>query len=125
MKVHGREIRFMRTVWGNCEIAERCPDKDINRFDELMKGDYITSQKAAAGFMAVMSEGYEMHRAYEEPGYEKRPLTQAEAMLLDDETFAALFAEAVSAFAADGKATVEAEAPKGKNAPAPVEEKSG
>lgn len=114
MEINGREIKFRRTVLGNCEIADLCPDKDINKFWDLMKGDYITSQNAAASFMAALSKGYEMAREYEHPGYKGHPLTKEEALLMDNVAFNDLFSEALEAFLADGKATVEAEEPKGK-----------
>ena len=115
MIIHGREVRFRRTVLGNCEIAEVCPGKDISRFGEVVQEGYSSAQKAAAVFVVAMSKGWEMNQKYENPGYEMRPLTTEEVMLLGDEEFAALFQEAFDAFGADGKTTVEAEEPKGKN----------
>lgn len=112
MIIHGREIKFRRTVMGNCEIAEICPDKDINRFTELVSGDYATAQTAAAVFMAALSKGYEMAQKYEDPSYTMHPLTKEEVLLLDSDEFNDLFLEALDAFKADGKTTVEAEAPK-------------
>jgi hypothetical protein len=112
MIIHGRDVKFRRTVLGNCEIAEICPDKDINRFTELISGDYATAQTAAAVFIAALSKGYEMAQRFEDPSYVMHPCTQEEAMLLDSDEFNALFSEALDAFKADGKTTVEAEAPK-------------
>lgn len=112
MTINGREIKFRRTVLGNCKIAEICPGKDINQFSALIEGDYPTAQTAAATFVAALSEGYEMWREFEEPGYKGRPVMQAEVMLLDSDDFNNLFAEALSVFSSDGKTTVEAEAPK-------------
>lgn len=109
MEIHGREVRFRRTVLGNCKIADNSPGGDINRFNELLTGDYATAQRAAAVFMAAMSEGYEMARQYDEPGYTMRPLSVDEALILDTDEFNALFAEAMGAFAADGETTVETE----------------
>lgn len=118
MVIHGREIKFRRTVLANCEIAELSPDGDINKFEKLLQGKYALAQRSAAAFMAAMSKGYEMERQYEEPGYQMRPLTVEEALLLDNDAFNDLFAEALAVFADDGKTTVDAEAPKqkGKNA---------
>lgn len=117
MILHGREVKFRRTVLGNCEIAEMSPKKDINRFDELLKGDYMTSQNAAAKFMVALSKGYEMNQRFENPDYEMNPLTVEEALLLDGDDFNELFTEALTAFTGD-KPTVEAEPvkEKGKNA---------
>lgn len=115
MKIHGREVSFRRTVLGNCEIAEMCPKKDINKFEELLKGDYATAQTAAAKFVVAMSKGYEMNQRFENPEYEMHPLTLEELMLLDNDEFNDLFEEALHAFAQDGKTTVDAETTKGKN----------
>lgn len=118
MELHGREIKFRRTVLANCEIAEKCPDGDINRFNELLEGSYAVAQKAAALFMAAMSKGYEMEQKFIDPAYIERPLTEAECLLLDNDDFNNLFAEAMAVFSDDGKVTVETEEPKakGKNA---------
>lgn len=112
MIIHGREVKFRRTVLGNCEIAEICPDKDINKLIDLISGDFVTAQTAAAVVIAALSKGYEMARHFEDPSYVMHPCTQEEAMLLDSEEFNTLFSEALDAFTADGKTTVEAEAPK-------------
>jgi len=116
MEIHGREIHFRRTVLGNCEIAELCPGKDINKFAELIQGDYSTAQKAAAAFIVAMNKGYEMAMAFEDPGHSGKPLTLEEVMLLDNDAFNNLFEEALKVFADDGKTTVDAEPVKGKNA---------
>lgn len=116
MIINGREIKFRRTVLGNCEIAEICPDKDINKFNDLLGGDYPTSQRAAAKFIAALSKGHEMWRKLEEPGTEARPITEEEALLLGDDDFGALFIAALNAFQGDGETTVETEEPRGKNA---------
>ena len=118
MEIHGRKIHFRRTVLANCEIAEACPDGDINRFNELLQGSYSVAQKAAALFMSVLSKGYEMEQKFNDPAYIERPLTEAECLLLDNDDFNNLFAEAMSVFTDDGKVTVETEEPKakGKNA---------
>ena len=113
MEVHGREIRFRRTVLGNCEIADLCPKGDINRFGEvLQKGTYSQQQMLGAKFMVALSKGYEMTRKYAEPDYTPNPLTAEEALLLDDQTFNDLFMEAMNAFIDDGKTTVETAPPK-------------
>lgn len=115
MEIHGRDVNFRRTVLGNCEIAEMCPKKDINKFEELLKSDYATAQNAAAKFIVALSKGYEMNQRFENPGYEMHPLTVDELMLLDNDEFNDLFEAALHAFANDGKTTVDAEAPKRKN----------
>lgn len=116
MEIHGRDIKFRRTVLATCEIAEKSPKGDVNQYDKLLQSkEYAVSQKAAADFMAALSKGYEMAREFEEPGYKANPITAAEILSLDDETFNGLFMEALRAWTGDALTTVEAEAPKGKN----------
>lgn len=116
MVIHGREITFKRTVLANCEIADLCPNGDIEKIDKVINTKYAESQRAAAAIMAALSKGAEMARKYEEPGYTMRPLTAEEAMLLDNDEFNSLFTEAWNVFTGDAEVTVEAEAPKVKNA---------
>lgn len=122
MVVNGREIKFRRTVWANCEIADLSPDGKIERFGELLSSDsFATSMRTAAKFMAILSNGYEMSKAFEDPSYQMRPLSMEEALMLDDGTFADLMTEAGAAFAGDAKTTVETEEPKKKITDEPVE----
>lgn len=120
MEIHGREIGFKRTVLATCEIAELSPKGDINQFDKLlMSKEYAVTQKAAAGFIAALSKGYEMAKAFEDLDYKPRPLTFDEVMCLDNDEFNELFQEALTAWTGE-KVTVEAEEVKvkgkGKNA---------
>jgi hypothetical protein len=118
MLVHGREIKFKRTVQATCEIAEICPDGDINKFVELSDLGYSTSQKAAAVLVCALARGYELSRKYEEPGYVPQELTVEEVLSLDIPEYMALVDEAVEVFKQDAKTTVETEPVKGKNAEA-------
>jgi len=118
MIIHGREIKFRRTVEATCELADKAPDGDINKYDKLLNSPkYSVTQKAAAEVIAALSKGYEKTRKYEEPGYVMNPLTLDEVLTLDEDTFTALFTEAMNAWQTDGKTTVETEPPKekGKN----------
>lgn len=109
MEIHGREIGFKRTVLATCEIAELSPKGDIKQFDKLlMSKEYAVTQKAAAGFIAALSKGYEMAKAFEDLDYKPRPLTFDEVMCLDNDAFNELFQEAITAWLGE-KVTVEAE----------------
>lgn len=117
MEIHGREIGFCGNVLATCELAEISPNKDINQFDKLLNSkEYAVQQKAAAAFIVALSKGYEMARTFDEPGYKANPLTTDEVLCLDNETFTALFIEALKVWTNDATLTVETEAPKGKNA---------
>lgn len=106
MQLFGREIKFMRTVASNCEIADMCPDGDINKAGTLFEGSYQRSQNTAAKFICIMNKGYEMNRHFSEPDYEPKPLTADEVLYLPDDVFNALFTEALEAYSGE-KATIE------------------
>lgn len=115
MNVNGREVRFMRTVMANCEIAQICKNHDLAKFDELLtSGDTIVSVNAQATFIVAMAKGWEMHEKFENPDYVMNVVTSDELMMLDPEDFSNLFTEAINAFAGDGAVTVEAEEVKTK-----------
>lgn len=113
MKINGRDVSFLRTVMANCKIAEICPDGDIANARMLFEGNYQDSQRTAAKFMAIMSEGYEENKRFREAGYEPRPLTEEEALNMTEDDFSEAFGEAIKAYTGE-KPTVETEAPKGK-----------
>lgn len=110
MKIHGREIKFMKTVKGTDDLAKLCPNNDLKLIGEVFGGDDMSRmQHAMAVFIVAMNEGYEYNRMYETPGYEPHPLTMDEVMYLDHDEFIPLFTEAMGAFKKD-KPTIEAEA---------------
>lgn len=106
MKLGEREILFRRSVKATAELAEICPDKDIAKLGELMKGG--TAQQLAAGAVLIraLNAGYESHRALVEPGYAANPITIDEIMDLDADEFAQLLAESIAVFRADGKTDI-------------------
>ena len=108
MKVYGREVNFLRTVEATIKIADMCPESDIENVDKLFDGTYQVSQTTAASFIAILSEGYENRKVFEEPGYQPRPLGEKEVLSLSTEEFNELFGEAVKAYMGE-KATVETE----------------
>ena len=114
MKVHGRNIGFLRTVKLTCELADMCPDGDLNKIGELFTGHMGDVQRNTAKFIALMNEGYEVSKSFEEPTYEPNPLSVEEILYLDDGTFTQLFEEASAVFMEDGKPTVEVQASKKK-----------
>lgn len=111
MEIYGREVGFLRSVLANCMIAEKAPDGDMGRFvSELLQSpNYNITQRAAATMMVALSSGYEQAKAFREPGYRPRPLTEAEVLSLEPKEFNALFDEALNLFFLDGKTSVEAE----------------
>lgn len=115
MKIHGREIRFKKTVKGTSDIAKICPNGDLKQIGALFESENTAvMQDAMATFIVAMSEGYEYSRAFEED-YEPRPLTMREVQYLDHDKFLPLFQEAVEAFKADAQ-TIKAEGKKTQKA---------
>lgn len=110
MKVHGREVKFSRTVQANIRIIEELaggnPDKVKDIFNDSMS--FVQTQTACARFIAILSEGYEASQKYISPDYEPRPVTKDEALLLSPEDFSQLFDEALQAWTGE-KITVETE----------------
>lgn len=104
MVVHGREISFLRSVGANCAIDELTGGNWDTYFAD--NSGYAAGQRFSARFMEILSTAAEDAKVFEIDGYIKRPLTTAEAMTLDDETFNALFQEAMSAWKGE-KPTVE------------------
>ena len=110
MELNGREIRFRRTVYANCKIAEMSPNHDINRINDIFKAsDTMVQLDFAMGFIIAMNEGYEKAKAFNEPGYEPHPITREELEFCDVDQLNDLFTEAEEAFRADGKVCVETE----------------
>lgn len=110
MKVHGREVKFSRTVQANIRIIEELaggnPDKVKDIFNDSMS--FVQTQTACAKFISILSEGYEASQKYINPDYEPRPVTKDEALLLSPEEFSQLFDEALQAWTGE-KITVETE----------------
>lgn len=113
MVIYGREIHFLRTVQATCAVADMCKDHNIENAAILFEGSYQDSQRTAAQFMAIMSDGYETWKSFQEPGYKPNPLRPDEALSLPEEDFSAAFTEAVNAYGGE-KTTVESEPVKGK-----------
>lgn len=114
MKVHGREVKFLRTVWAVNEVAKVCPMNDIGRIMEKLKTkSTVELNETWAVFICALNGGYEMAQKYEDKDYKPNPLTVEELYTLSEEEFAALIREATEAWYGD-KITVEVEESKKK-----------
>lgn len=114
MKVHGREVKFLRTVWAVNEVAKVCPMNDIGRIMEKLKTkSTVELNETWAVFICALNGGYEMAQKYEDKDYKPNPLTVDELYTLSEEEFAALIREATEAWYGD-KITVEVEESKKK-----------
>lgn len=108
MKVNGREVNFCRTIEANCQIADICEDGDFSKIGDLLTGKYQDSQRNAAKFVAILSNGYEQKKKFQEPGYKPNPITADEIMTLSEDEFTQLFTEAFAAWSGE-KPTIETE----------------
>ena len=114
MIVHGREIKFLRTVWAVNEISKICPQHNIGKFNEILKDEStITINDTWATFIVALNTGYEMAQKYEDKGYQPNPLTVEELYTIREKDFTTLISEAMHAWFED-KVTVEVEESKGK-----------
>lgn len=121
MKIHGREVEFRRTVDANCKIDKLTG----GNWDQYFAGidGYAAGQMFSARFIAALSEAAEDAKVFEIEGYEKHPLTVQEALTLDDETFGALFNEALEVWRGE-KPTIAAKPIPSKKKAVKAEEKS-
>lgn len=113
MKVNGREIKFLRTVKINFDIAKICPDQKLEKMDLLFNDDSAESLKNMIKFVQLMNQGYEEFKRYEDPSHEIKIITEEEMMYMDFNDMTELFQEAVNAFLGI-KQTVEVEPSKSK-----------
>lgn len=113
MKVQGREIKFLRTVKINFDIAKICPDGKLEKLDALFGEDSAESLKNMVKFIQLMNQGYEEFRHYEDPTYEVNVIDEETLMYMDFNDMSNLFQEAVNAFLGI-KQTVEVEPSKSK-----------
>lgn len=114
MIVHGREVKFLRTVWAVNEISKVCPQHNIGRFNETLKEEStIAVNDTWATFIVALNTGYEMAQKFEDKDYQPNPLTVEEVYSLHEKEFTALISEAMRAWFGDA-VTVEVEESKGK-----------
>ena len=122
MELNGRKVKFRRSVYADHKIAKVSPGHDPNKLGKLLQsGDLVAGLETMIAFVCAMSEAYEKHMKRENPDYVPNPVTEEELMDETSDTLSDLFMEAAAVFTSDGKATVEAEAPKGKNGEAASE----
>lgn len=113
MKVNGREIKFLRTVKTNFDIAEICPEKKLERMGDLFPDDSLESIRNMVKFIQLMNQGYEEAKHYEDPTHEVTVIKEEDVMYMPNDEMSELFQEAVNAFLGI-KQTVEVEPSKSK-----------
>ena len=112
MNIFGEEYGFLLTVGASAEIADLCPDGDLNRMNELLSGKMSKTIDFTASFIAAMAKGYDQARMYEGHSITHKPLTAEMVKALPSEEFANVQKAALAAFRGDTKTTVEVEPSK-------------
>ena len=113
MEVFGREMKFRKSVYAVQKLAKLAPGGDVNRLGELFAGSYADNIEAAAAFVVALNEAHELAERYNHPGYEPDPITVEMVMLLDEDQFGQLVAEAMEVYKAQPEVRT---APKKKGA---------
>ena len=114
MNIFGHDYHFLLTVGASADIADLCPEGDIERLNEALTGAYSHTLDVAMGMIIAMSKGYENNRELVDPGYVPKPLTRDQLLNLTQQEFAALEEEAVKAFAVSKERAVEVDTPEAK-----------
>lgn len=113
MKVQGREIKFLRTVAINFEIAKICPEQKLERMGDLFDCDSAEASMNMIKFIRLMNQGYEEAKHFEDPSHEIQLVDEEALKYMDFAIVSELFQEAVNAFLGV-KQTVEVEPSKSK-----------
>lgn len=109
MKIHGREICFLRTVEASMAVTAICPERKIANLGTLFATDNdMDAYKMMIKFITILNTGYEKHKAFEEDDYKADPITEEELLNVTEETMYKLFDEALAAWSGE-KQTVETE----------------
>lgn len=117
-QLFGREYGFLYSVGAEQEIARLCPGEDLKRIREILVGSTAETIEKRVQILCILSRWHEKARELEEgAGYEPKPLTSEELLLLPNVRFQELHSEALQAMLRDQGRTVEAEPAKKDEAP--------
>lgn len=86
MEINGKEIRFKATVGALIDLADICPDGDVNRVTELVQGMTADTLRHSVAIIRILSNGDLDDEAI-------RRLDVHELQQLLDEAFAAFRAD--------------------------------
>lgn len=106
MVIYGKERGFLMTVGASAEISALCPDGDLSRLAEVFEQPYGKQMHAVAQIIVALNKGYNNAQRFNGGEY-CEPLTADMVLSLDTETYMALTAEAMKAFNASIKTSVE------------------
>lgn len=114
MIVHGKDIHFKLTTGASGEIANLCPDRDINRIGEMLNGAYGDTLLIMEKFCRILNKWYVRSEKYE--GRDADMLDEGEILVLDPNQYKEITAEAMASFTGDAKTEVKAKPVKSKKA---------
>lgn len=115
MKIHGKEIKFLRTVKATSDIAKLCPNGDINRIEEVFsEKDIAGTIENGAKLIHFLNEGYEMNKHFEDPSYQPNIISVEEILYLDDATYTKLIQSAMKDLNNGAETSIEVEESKKK-----------
>ena len=107
MKIYDEEYGFMLTVGASAEIADLCPDGDLNRMSELLQGRFSQTINFTASFIQAMAKGFDDAKRFAGEEVTHRPLTAEMVKALPSNVFKDVQAAALAAFRGDTETTVE------------------
>lgn len=113
MIIHGREVKFLRTVGATCKIADLCPGQELSNIAKLFDGSSVSKYENWSKIITYLSEGYEMAQKFDDLNYVPNPITLEEIMSVTQAEFDQLVSEASAAYMGEVP-TVEVEEPKKK-----------
>lgn len=80
--IQGTTYPLEMTVQAFAEISDLCPGRDFKRIDEIRTWPMGDLLRVSAKILAILSNAAEEKRAFEEPGYEKSPLSPVQVLTL-------------------------------------------
>ena len=107
MKIFDEEYGFMLTVGASAEIADLCPDGDLNRMGEVLQGRFSQTINFTASFIEAMAKGFDDAERFAGHSVTHKPLTADMLKALPSNVFKDVQAAALAAFRGDTETTVE------------------
>lgn len=104
MIINGKERGFFLSVGAAAELADMCPDGDINRIDEVLSGPNTGKVlRASANFLCTLNKWYEISKNPEATDW----LKKNEILALPPDTFNEVMTYAMSAYRDDRQTSVD------------------
>lgn len=98
MIINCREVKFMRTMGANAEIADLAPNGDMSKLGEMIQGFSGEAIRTTAKFICALNRGYIDNQKFIEPSYDAKPLSPPEVLSLPEKDYLVLVKEALDAY---------------------------